>query len=68
MSNPGVARVAVWYLALAAGIFTLFRVIEAWVRPHRATALFDTTSVLLVIVGGVLTALALRALARRRHR
>ena len=62
------ARLAGWCLALAIGVFTLFRVVEAWIRPHQATALFETASLTLVIIGGTLTTLALRALARRRSR
>jgi uncharacterized membrane protein required for colicin V production len=63
------ARLVGWAFALAFGLFTLFRVAEAWIRfgPHRASALFVTTSVILVVIGGALTTLALRALVRRRQ-
>lgn len=64
------ARLAGWVLALAFGAFTLFRVTEAWIRygPHRASGLFVSTSVMLVIIGATLITLAFRALARRRRR
>jgi hypothetical protein len=62
------ARLGGWVLALAFGLFTLFRVTEAWIRPHQATALFVTTSFTLVIIGCTLTTLGVRALRRRLHK
>lgn len=63
-----VVRIGAWCLTLVVGLFTLFRVVEAWVRPHQATGLFITASVTMVLFGIVLTAFALRALARGRPR
>ena len=68
MGRREVVRVGGWCLALLVGVFTLFRVAEAWVRPHRATGVFVTASVTMVLFGGVLSAFALRAFVRRRHR
>ncbi len=68
MRGHEIARLGAWVFALVFGLFTLFRVAEAWIRPHQATALFVTTSVTLVIIGCALTTLGVRALRRRLHR
>ena len=44
-------RLVGWCLILIFGVFTLFRVDEAWIRPHQATGLFETASATLVIIG-----------------